>query len=196
MEQFDPSLVPQASCGQQAGCLGDFNGDGALDMALVLTGRAEMAKQEEKEQGKPIAAGTTLYWNAARRLVTDVKEGNGPPLGKAEAAADANDQYASILVEGGNLVFFPRMVTKESGARGVIASLPLSAPSPGPVNVLAYSGKRLLGAWSVRAGEPGAVIGARFPGTITLKWTWPGGKAQEKKVKVTDGPARVLLDGN
>ena len=29
-------LLPQALDGQQAGCLGDFNGDGALDMALVL----------------------------------------------------------------------------------------------------------------------------------------------------------------
>ena len=29
-------LLPEADAGQQAGCLGDFNGDGALDMVLVL----------------------------------------------------------------------------------------------------------------------------------------------------------------
>jgi len=32
------NLLPAAAGGQQAGCLGDFNGDGALDMVLALTG--------------------------------------------------------------------------------------------------------------------------------------------------------------
>jgi hypothetical protein len=137
LEAVDKNLVTDCSEYQQAGCLGDFNGDGALDLAVVL--------------------------------------GNG------------------------DVVLFPRKIS--SGDEGnnnkcVVASLPLGAPSPGPVNVLAYDETRLIGAWVVRAGEPGAIIGTRSSGTITLKWTWPGGKAQEKKVKVKDGPAAVLLDGN
>ena len=98
-----------------------------------------------------------------------------------------------IRVAGGNLVFFPRAIAKDRPALGAVVSLTLGAPTPGPVNVLAYDGKRLLGAWTVRAGEPGAIISMRFPGTMTLKWSWPGGKQQEKEVKVKDGPVRVLL---
>jgi len=36
IEKTDANLVDHAGQGQQAGYLGDFNGDGALDMALVL----------------------------------------------------------------------------------------------------------------------------------------------------------------
>jgi len=123
-------VLPDAKDGQQAGCLGDFNGDGALDMAVVL----------------------------------------------AE----------------GDVWLLPRKVEKGNN-RCAVVSLPLSAPTAGPVNVLAYSGRRLLGAWSIRAGEPGAIIGARLPCTITLKWTWPGGDPQQKRVDVKYGPVRVSL---
>ena len=124
-------ILPQAQEGQQAACLGDFNGDGALDMALVLA--------------------------------------------------------------NGEVWLFPRKVDKGRNL-AVVAALSLVSATPGPVNVRAYKGKRLLGAWSVRAGGPGALIGTRHPATITLKWLSPDGKAHEKRVVVTDGPVRVLLD--
>ena len=124
-------ILPQANEGQQAACLGDFNGDGALDMALVLA--------------------------------------------------------------NGEVWVFPRKVEKGNNM-GVVAALSLLGPTPGPVNVRAYKGKRLLGAWSVRAGGPPALIGTRQPATITLKWLTPDGKAHQKKVAVKDGPVRVMLD--
>ena len=102
----------------------------------------------------------------------------------------------SVRVTGDNVVFFPRKVSVENpNNRCVVAAVPLSAGTTGPVNVRAYDEKRLLGGWTLRAGEPGTIIGARFPGAITLKWTWPDGKEQKKRVVVKDGPVRVLLDG-
>ena len=129
---LDPSLGRLDIEAQQAACLGDFNGDGALDMAVVL--------------------------------------------------------------KNGDVWLFPRKVDKDGPARGVVVSLPLSAPTAGPLNVQAYSGKRLLGAWSLRAGAPGTIIGTRSSGPITLKWNWPDGKPQDKKVKVGDRVTPVSLD--
>ena len=118
----------------QTACLGDFNGDGALDLVLVLP--------------------------------------------------------------GGEVWLFPRKVEEKGGAAlAVIAALPPGGPTAGPVNVLAWRGKRLLGSWSVRPGQPGALIGAREPGPIKLKWTLPGEAAREKEVIVETKPVRVDLGG-
>jgi len=38
LDACERNLLPQRGEGQQAACLGDFNGDGALDMAVVLAG--------------------------------------------------------------------------------------------------------------------------------------------------------------
>ena len=125
--------LPQRGEGQQAACLGDFNGDGALDMAVVLT--------------------------------------------------------------GGNLWVFPRKV-ENGNNRAVVVSLPAGAKHAGPVSVWAYAGERLLGAWSVRAGEPGTIIGLQEPGTVTLRWHAAGRKAREEQVVVKDGPLGVVLKVN
>ena len=188
LEPLDPGLVPEALASQQTACLGDFNGDGALDMILVLLGQADMPKAE----GQAIAAGAAVYWDPANKVVTT--KGSGTPLGKAEAAADANDTSVSIRVEGGNLIFFPRRVTAEGGAPGVTVSLPPGGPTPGPVSVSAWVGDRNLGAWILRAGDPAAVIGTHRGGVaVTLKVLLPDGKTMEKKVKVRDEPLKVIL---
>jgi hypothetical protein len=139
---WNPDLLRENGwfhAGQQAGCFGDFNGDGALDLALVLKGRGEV-------------------W------------------------------------------VFPRKVEKDQHVRCLVVSLPLGGATAGPVNVLARRGRRFLGAWSVRAGAPGVIIGCDWlEGDIVLKWTGPDGKVHEKKVSESSlyqgkGLVRVTLD--
>ena len=189
IEGVDPTLFPEASEPQQAGILADFNGDGALDMALVLSGNCQMSKTE----GNAIAANVKLYWNAANKVVTDVaKDGNY--VGVSTAAAEANDVSVSVRLEsGGNVIFFPRKVTKDTPALGVVVSLPASV-SAGPVNVIATKGDFRMGGWVVRAGEPGAIIGLPSKGLVKISWILPDGKTGEKTVRVVkDGPVRVNI---
>lgn len=78
--------------------------------------------------------------------------------------------------------------------RAVVVGLSTSSPSPGPVNVHAYLGERLMGSWVVRVGEPPVVIGVPGAGFVTLQWTWPDGRPARRKVKVRNDPVRVWLD--
>lgn len=122
-------LVPQAIQGQQAGCLGDFNDDGALDMVVVL------------------ADGET--WLLPR------KAGEDPVL-------------------------------------AVRVTLPLGVRA-GPITVWATREKRHFGAHVVRAGGPGALIGLREAGPVTVHWRTPDGKVHKKGVIVEDGPVDFRL---
>lgn len=126
---MDQSL-PASNEGQQAGCFMDSNGDGALDMVVVLS--------------------------------------------------------------NGEFWLFPRKA--EEAALSVTAALSLSESYTGPLTLTAWKDKRCLGAWSIKAGEPGALIGMSEAGPVTLKWYTPDGKQQEKEVVVKNGPVRVILN--
>ena len=78
--------------------------------------------------------------------------------------------------------------------RAVVVGLSPTSPSPGPVNVRAYAGERLMGSWIVRVGDPPVVIGVPGAGFVTLRWIWPDGRPAERKVKVRNDPVRVWLD--
>ena len=109
-------------------------------------------------------------------------------------------QDMALVLANGEVWLFPRKVSNGKEERfypasGAVVSLPIAAPTPGPLNVLAYNGKRLLGAWSVRAGAPGTIIGLKGGGEITLRWSLPGRQAQERKVQVKTGPVPVSLEG-
>ena len=135
LDLAEKGLVPEAADGQQAACLGDFTGDGALDMVLALK-------------------------------------------------------------KGGALWLFPRKVDGEGGATGVVVSLPAGSAHAGPVSVTAWVGDRRWGAWTVRSGDGGQIIGAKAKTSVTLKWRWADSSktVQEKKVEVKTGPSRVALD--
>lgn len=60
MDPEATKALPEAAEGQQAGCLGDFNGDGALDMALVLTNGDVWVFPRRIEGGKALAVTATL----------------------------------------------------------------------------------------------------------------------------------------
>jgi len=99
-----------------------------------------------------------------------------------------------VVLGNGEVVLFPRKVNPDVGALGVTAFLPAGSPTAGPVSVSAtLKDGRSLGAWTVRQGDAGALIGIRAGGKIMLKWTLPDGKSQQKEVKVV-GPIRATLE--
>ena len=46
--------------------------------------------------------------------------------------------------------------------------MPAGAKHAGPISVWAYVGDRFLGSWSVRAGEPGTIIGVEKQETLLV----------------------------
>jgi hypothetical protein len=128
LDLAEQRLLEAAEQGQQAACLGDFDGDGAQDLALALKNGELWAFFRENEDRDGLAA---------------------------------------------------------------VAALPLAAPCKGPVTVTGWNGKRCLGAWNVAPGTGPAFFARREPGPLTLRWTMPGGKQQEKTVIVLRTPVRV-----
>ncbi len=87
-------LLPQAGEGQQAACLGDFNGDGALDMVLVLKNGEVWMFPRQVEGGPALAVRprlpaesafsgpvNVLAWHFDRALgAWPLRVGEAPPL--------------------------------------------------------------------------------------------------------------------
>jgi VCBS repeat protein len=126
----EQKLLDQAGDGQQTACFGDFNGDGALDMILVLT--------------------------------------------------------------NGEVWCFPRKI-EEGPALAVRPVLPLGGDVAGPVIVRATKDDWSYGAFVVRAGEPGPLVGMQRTGPVVLKWLTPDGKEHTKTVFAQGGPVRAEL---
>lgn len=124
------NLLPPALKGQQAGCLADFTGDGAQDVAMVL-----------------------------------------------------NDGQVVLLVRaptGADLC-----------ARAI---LPGKSGFVGPVTVGGSTEDRLLGAWNVRPGGPGAFFARPEAGPVTIRWRFPGQNPQSREVILEQRPVTVVLE--
>ena len=138
LDLSEKELLNAAESGQRAGCLGDFDGDGAQDMILALPNGEVYACFREVEDG-------TAY--------------------------------------------------------NVTAVLPVKGACKGPVTIVGWekSGKepgrqdRCFGAWNVLPGTGAAFIGLDEPGPVTVRWRLPGGKTQEKRIRVENGAVRLEI---
>lgn len=97
-------------------------------------------------------------------------------------------QNMALVLKDGRLFY----LTREAGALGVTVELSADTPNE-PVIVTAKTATRSLGAWSVTAGGPPAVIGVIDAGPVTITWTMPGEKPQSKEVLVVDKPVRFVI---
>jgi len=103
---------------------------------------------------------------------------------------DGGQDMIIVLDDGEVWVYWREYGASEPLA--VRAVLPASGPA-GPVRVMAWSKKRLLGAWSVSPATSEAFFGLFEQGPCKLKWQFPGGKVRRKTVVVENKPLRVEL---
>lgn len=102
---------------------------------------------------------------------------------------DGGQDLAAVLSTGEVRVLL-RSEDDAAICAGVRAVLAMGKGSAGPVTVTGWAEERCLGAWSVAAGSPGALLARGEPGYIVLKWQSPDGKAREQKFVVENRPVR------
>jgi hypothetical protein len=167
----------------------DINNDGRQD--IFMTYAAGLAPQIFFNRG-------FRCFGLARKMDSQV-QGLLPQAAAGQQAGcvadftrhNAMDMF--LVLNNGDLWLLPRRV--EDKALGVVARLSVKSPCAGPLLVTAFDqNKRPLGAWTVSAGEPGAMFGMSEPGPLTLKWRLPGGPAREKEVVVEDKAKSLFLD--
>ena len=167
----------------------DINNDGRQDIFIAYA--TGLAPQIFFNRG-------FRCFGLARRLDTQA-QGQLPQVVQGQQAAcvadftghNAMDSF--LVFNNGELWLLPRKV--EEPALAVIATVSTKSSNAGPVLVTAFDqNKRPLGAWSVSAGEPGALFGMSEPGPLKLRWRWPGGPVQEKEVIVEGQAKRLSLD--
>jgi hypothetical protein len=167
----------------------DLNHDGRQDLCIVYRDRDIL-----------------YHWNRGFRcfgeegevrLANRAQDAGQERIGqKALAAGDFNgdgsDDLAVAHADGLVEVYF----NDEMDSPGV--RLRLAKGATGPVTASLWRGstyKVCLGAAAAPGHSPATVLWARFPGECTVRYRLPGGQAQDRKVKVADGPAEVVLEG-
>ncbi|MEI7833763.1 MAG: VCBS repeat-containing protein [bacterium] len=167
----------------------DYDNDGRIDLFIryrgllpqalincgfskfIQSGNLSLAGAESKDaDGKVLAPA----WKMA--CADDMKDEQG-----ALAVGDFNGDSAediAIVGQPGNKVW----LLKADNAGGKLAlTVTLPATTAGQQVVVAYTGKRCLGARLIEPGKP-AFFGIGNKGPITLQWTTPDGIAHSKKV--------------
>ena len=181
-------MAYKGGSGAVGGATGDFNNDGRQDVMFWYGNAAPH-----------------LYFNRGFRtfgLANGIDPGSNGMLAAGEEGqqagcfADLNGDGAQdmvlILKNGEAWVFYPE--AGEGTARCARGTLAVKGPIVGPLTVTGYRGPRCLGAWNVQAGVSEAFVGVAEAGPVTLKWQFPAGQPQEKKVIVENKPVRVVLD--
>ncbi|MCG3179109.1 MAG: hypothetical protein BIFFINMI_01440 [Phycisphaerae bacterium] len=177
-------VQPKAVCGQTC----DINNDGRQDL---LVGYAK---------GIPL-----IFFNRGFRSfgkALEITEDNIIPEAEPGVQAavvedftgDGAQDLAAVLTTGEVRVFV-RSADNPDLCAAVRAALPMGKGPVGPATVTGWAGTRCLGAWSVTAGSPGALIARGRAGKITVKWSMPGGnsKPQQQEVTAADKPVRLEL---
>lgn len=158
----------------------DFNNDGRQDLALFYTA------------GEP-----HMFFSRGFRSFGHCNTIN---IGPAVPGCDTGQQagcMADIMGTGGQQMF---MVLKSGECymlpreeTGLAAKVYLSSKAAaGPITVNAFMAGRQLGSWVIRPGDE-AFFGASDKGVITVKWTLPGGKPQQKDIPLETKPKSFVI---
>jgi hypothetical protein len=165
----------------------DINGDGRQDMAVFFSAAIPQIffNRGFRSFGKSLK-----FTDEAVGEIKDLS--GGQQAGVVEDFTGGGAQDMALAAKDGTIYVFLRKVFDDEPPLCVRAVLSADGPS-GPVTVTGWDGNRCLGAWSVSAGSPGAVLARADAGPIKLTWQFPGGKRQEKSVTVVDGPVKFQL---
>ncbi|MDD4890473.1 MAG: VCBS repeat-containing protein [Phycisphaerae bacterium] len=228
--------------GRSKACLGDFDGDGLLDIFCVAEDGTRLWQNNGKLNfedlrgtsgeiayiSKPGGIDTMtcdvnndgrqdlfiaysaqtplLFFNRGWRSTghahdLDLQEkGLLPAAEEGQAGgcvADFNGDGAQdmvIVLKNGDVHTFYRKVYEDENALSITACLAGNGPVVGPMTVTAFHDKRCLGAWAVTAGSSNAFWGLRSGGNRTIQWQMPGGKTEQKDVKVVSEAVRLVIE--
>jgi hypothetical protein len=124
--------------------------------------------------------------------IADTK--SGQQAGVVEDFNGDGAQDMALVLKNGDVMVFLRKTIDDDPPLAVRAVLPLGGPFAGPVTVTGWDGKRCLGAWNVVGGSSSAFFGKSGNGAVTLRWNLPGGKPQERQVKLIDTVVRLAVE--
>jgi hypothetical protein len=176
----------KGASGALGGAAGDFNNDGRQDVMFFYA--AEPPKLYFNRGFRSFGLANGLDASVRDTLP---KAGEGQQAGcLADLNGDGVQDLVVVLKSGQAWVLYPESTDPPRNLRVALSPKP---PGPGPVTLTAHRGPRCLGAWNLAAGVSEALIGLPEAGPVTLRWQLPGGKPQEKKLVVTNKPARVIL---
>ncbi|MFW6146654.1 MAG: FG-GAP repeat domain-containing protein [Planctomycetota bacterium] len=160
---------------------GDVNNDGLQDVLIVYPGTRN----------------PQIFFNRGYRSFGHGRELD-LSLDPAPVAACLGDFTGDGAVDlavadvAGAIRVFPRKVADDPPLAAVV-SLTADAGTIGPLTVIASTETRPLGAWSIRAGGPPAVIGVPEPMAVRLRWHTPDGKEHTRTVVPEEGAVRVRI---
>lgn len=165
------NALADAANGQQAGCLADVNGDGALDLVVALTDGGIWMLPRKVNAGQKALAAVPVLTVAAPGGVTASDSG----AASAASAASAGKPGAVAVANA--------------------ATRPAHRYT-GPLTVIGQQSGRCLGAYSISAGQVGIIFGLREPGPVNLHWKMPDGTKRSEDVFIEQGPVRVILNSS
>ncbi|MGB2819463.1 MAG: VCBS repeat-containing protein, partial [Phycisphaerae bacterium] len=164
----------------------DINNDGRQDFLVNYADRAPQVFFNRGFRSFGHAHGLDVQEN---ELLAKADKGTGAGV-VGDFNRDGAQDMIVVLPDGELWCFFRN--TAAGPAPSLRVALPADGAVTGPVTVTGWQGKRCLGAWNVVRGTSEAFLARDVKGPITVRWTLPGGEAQEKNVIVLR-PTRFVL---
>ncbi|MEX1096882.1 MAG: VCBS repeat-containing protein [Planctomycetales bacterium] len=171
------------------GMTGDVNNDGRQDVLLLYSNRQPQLFFNRGFRSFGHAHQLDL---ADRGLLPQSAQGQQAGCLGDFAGYGAQDMVL-VLADGEVHAFYRDKEPAEP--LYAAAHLDPAAAFAGPLKVTGGIEGRGLGAWNVAPGGPIGFFGRMEAGAIDLRWRFPGGKEQTKKVIVEDRPVPVTIKG-
>jgi len=165
--------------------VGDVNGDGLQDIFIAY----EMLPTQIFFNRGFRSFGHGREMDVTDQLVPGSESGQVSGT-LADITGDGVLDLAVVVAGGEAYLVTGKLPSKPLG---VIVSLAPGALTSAPVKVSATKDTRCLGTWVLGGGDPGAVIGTRDAGPLTLQWTTADGKTQKREVIIRTVPIRVNI---
>ena len=170
-----------------AGDTCDLNNDGRQDLLVFYSGSTPQVFFNRGFR----SFGFSLSMDLERgRLLSEATKGQqGGCAG--DFTGDGAQDAAMVLADGTCAVLVRTPTGSDLCVRAVASA---KSGAAGPVNVVATTAGRGLGAWNVTPGGAGAFVARPDAGPVVLRWRFPGHPPQTRKVLLVDKPVTVVLD--